>query len=438
MPPIPVPTASFFLSLVSRYPLPPITTRHHKGIRSSPDHPQSQNPNLSPPPSLPPLSSLRFPWTCTTASGYGAYRLYYLPSVVEKRRKISKILEALASIAEAVSSSADTISLVSADLNRFLRSDSDEIPASLRQISKIARSDELVDSVSRVSEALTVGIVRGVGSGSSSGEVRAKSEFADRILDKLFSASGSGFASVVVGSFARNLVIGFYSSGSQRDSDSGSIPSWIQLVCGDEKCRALIANCVQLFVSSAVAVFLEKTMDVNTYDELFAGITNPKHEVKVKELLVTVCNGAVETLIKTSHQVLMKPSLNCSVNRVESKQKGVDSAMEIDNRGSFDVKEQSSGWFDQVSSTLAIPSNRRFVLDVTGRVTFETVRSFLDFVLWKLYDGAKRGVHAVHEGVVERGFEVVRYISAKSMLIVTICLALCMRVMAGTRVLMPV
>ncbi|ONK74576.1 uncharacterized protein A4U43_C03F7910 [Asparagus officinalis] len=179
-------------------------------------------------------------------------------------------------------------------------------------------------------------------------------------------------------------------------------------------------------------------MDVNTYDELFAGITNPKHEVKVKELLVTVCNGAVETLIKTSHQVLMKPSLNCSVNRVESKQKGVDSAMEIDNRGSFDVKEQSSGWFDQVSSTLAIPSNRRFVLDVTGRVTFETVRSFLDFVLWKLYDGAKRGVHAVHEGVVERGFEVVRYISAKSMLIVTICLALCMRVMAGTRVLMPV
>ncbi|ONK78241.1 uncharacterized protein A4U43_C02F16120 [Asparagus officinalis] len=52
------------------------------------------------------------------------------------------------------------------------------------------------------------------------------------------------------------------------------------------------------------------------------------------------------------------------------------------------------------------------------------------------FDGAKRGVHAVHEGIVERVFEVVRYISAKSMLVVTICLALCMRVMAGTRVLL--
>ncbi|ONK55081.1 uncharacterized protein A4U43_UnF7730 [Asparagus officinalis] len=52
------------------------------------------------------------------------------------------------------------------------------------------------------------------------------------------------------------------------------------------------------------------------------------------------------------------------------------------------------------------------------------------------FDSAKRGVHAVHEGIVERVYEVVRYISAKSMLIVTICLALCMRVMAGTRVLL--
>lgn len=345
-------------------------------------------------------------------------------------------MKALVLMTEAVSSSADTVSLVSSDLNRFLRSDSDEIPASLRQLSKISRSDEFVGSVARVSEALTVGISRGIGSSSDSGE-ETESEFADRILDKLFSASGSGFASVVVGSFARNLVVGFYSSGSNQDSGSESVPCWMDWILHNEKARSLIANCIQQFVSSAVTVFLEKTMDINTYDEFFAGITNPKHEAKVKELLALVCNGAIETLIRTSHQVLTGPGSSSSVNRVELERKEAGSSVENDNRRPFDAKEHNSGWFDQVSSTLAVPSNRRFVLDVTGRVTFETVRSFLDFLLWKLYDGAKTSVHAVHEGVVERGVEVVRYFSAKSMLIVTICLALCMRVLAGTRVLMP-
>lgn len=371
------------------------------------------------------------------ASGYAAYRVYNLPSVVERRRKISKLVGTLITLVEAVASSAETISLASSDLNRFLLSDSDEIPASLKQLSKIARSDEFVGSISSVSEALTVGIVRGIGSSSSSGSSKGtKSELADRILDKLLSSSGAGFASVVVGSFARNLVIGFYSSRSNEDSDSGSVPSSVQLICGDEKCRALIANCVQLFVSSAVAVFLEKTMDINTYDELFAGITNPKHEAKVKELMVSVCNGAVETLIKTSHQVLTNPGLSSSADGAELEQNEAGLSVGSDKR-SFDMKEQTGGWFNQVSSTLAVPSNRSFVLDVTGRVTFETVRSFLDFLLWKLYDGAKRSVHSVREGAVERGVEVVRYFSAKSMLVVTICLALCMRVLAGTRVLLP-
>uniref|UniRef100_A0A1D1YGQ7 Protein PHLOEM PROTEIN 2-LIKE A10 n=1 Tax=Anthurium amnicola TaxID=1678845 RepID=A0A1D1YGQ7_9ARAE len=380
------------------------------------------------------------------ATGYGAYRVYHLPAVAEKRRRLASLLRALVSLAEAFSASAETVGLVSDDLNRFLRGDSDEVPPTLRQLSKIAMSDEFAGSVSRASEALTAGVLRGVAaSDSGSPASGADSAVAERLLDKLFSTAGSGFASVVVGSFARNLVMAFYAAQGEEasavDPDAAPVPAWVHLVCGD-KFRQLIGDCIQLFVGTAVAVYLEKTMDLNTFDEMFSGLTNPKHEVKVRETLATVFNGAVETLVRTSHQVLTAPppSSTPSTDREEDIEVEEEPSVKHIRKSSFDVatvKDNGPGWVDMVSSTLAVPGNRSFVLDLTGRVTSESVRSFLDFVLWNLSTSAKRGVKVVRGEIVERGLEVVRFATAKSMVAATVCLALCLHLLSETRVLAP-
>ncbi|KAL5144674.1 Protein PHLOEM PROTEIN 2-LIKE A10 [Glycine soja] len=382
------------------------------------------------------------------ASGYGAYRAYNSPYVAQKRCRIAKLLRAFVSVAELISNSADTVTVISNDLNRFLASESDEIPNSLKQLAKIAKSNEFSMSLARVSEAVTLGILLGYksqpGNDKKDTEITAEaSGFSDRVLERFFSKAGTGFVSVVVGSFARNLVLGFYDAepvGARFQSD---VPEWVNVIC-DERCGKLIGDCVQTFVSTAVAVFLDKTMDVNTYDEMFAGLSNPKHQENVKGILVSMCNGAMETFVRTSHQVLTngtaRPNTGLSVAPVVVPV-SEDGCLKPEvfqlKIGSLINGVQDVGWLEQIKSMLSVPANRRFVLDVTGRVTFETVRSFVAFLVWRISDGFKRSVSKVHEEVMGKGLEVVRYVGAKSSVILTLCLALYLHIMGGSRILLP-
>ncbi|XP_013609141.1 PREDICTED: protein PHLOEM PROTEIN 2-LIKE A10 [Brassica oleracea var. oleracea] len=318
-------------------------------------------------------------------SSYGAYKVYNSPYIAAKRKRLTNLFEGIASFAELVTDSAETITLVSRDLKQFLESDSDEIPNSLKQIAKITKSKEFTDSISRVSEAVAVGVLRGYNN------VEAESNPSE---------AGTGFVSVLVGSFARNLVLGFYEVESSVETTSTK-PRWMSLLC-DDRFREVLADCIERFTSSAVTVYIDKTAGVNTYDQIFSGLTNPKHRDGARDVLVSVCNGALETFMRTSRQ----------------------EEETVRDSSSF----SGNGWAEALTTTLAVPSNRKFMFDVTGRVTLETMRSILEFVVLKTSQSFRRSFVAVQEEVTDRGRQVVGYVGANSSVIITLCLAVYLHV----------
>ncbi|KAJ6971464.1 protein PHLOEM PROTEIN 2-LIKE A10-like [Populus alba x Populus x berolinensis] len=318
-------------------------------------------------------------------------------------------------------------------------SESNQIPNSFKQISKVARSNEFSEGLDALTQAFTVGILRGYQSharihhdAGANGDRKNKGSpsFLNKVFEKPASPTGSGFVSVIVGSFARNLVLGLYESCLNSISylnaaadGHDSFQKVMGAVCGD-KGRELIVDCIQLFVSTAVTAYLDRTMHINTYDEFFAGLTDPKHETKVRGVLVSICNGAIETLVKTSHQVLTTDDSN-----LNSSSDSPYLAIDQEERAMEDAVSGKEAFF--------IPSNRRLVLEVTGRVTFETVRSFLEFLLGKLYNGMRRCVDFAHEVVVDTDIEVVRYVKAKSSVIATLCISFCLHILDAAWILVP-
>lgn len=398
-------------------------------------------------------------------TGYGFYRFCRSSLIATKKYELLALLNSLVTISEAASASAQTVSLLSNDVKTFLKSDSDEIPTSLKQLFKLVQCREVNETLTTVSSAMATGVFQGLSGeeGNSAGP-----GVAERVMDKFFTAAGTGFVSVVVGNFARNLVVSFFEHYQNLKSLNLNLSSrtsgewgFVDVLCRGE-IRVLIAECIRSFVSTAVAVYLDKTMHINMYDEICAGLTNPKHEAQMKGILITVFNGLVETFVRTSCDVLINGSFEGKENSCHSDGE-TDTQHVSDNykadcvlsdplrievcgvdleQTTLEIRDLNSGvssakhtWIDKISYTLSIPSNRKLLIDVSGKVTVEASRSFFEFVLYKFSEFFTVTLPIACHDALHRLIEIVRYVGAKSIVVATVCLAICFHAFTGVNIL---
>lgn len=403
--------------------------------------------------------------TAMAGTGYGFYRLCTSPSIATKKYRVLELLNSLVSISEAASASAQTLSLLSNDIKTFLKSDSDEIPTSLNQLFKLAQCREVHETLTMVSGAMSTGVFKGLSGeeGNSPGP-----GVAERVMDKFFTAAGTGFVSVVVGNFARNLVVSFFEHYQNLNTLNLNLSpktyresGFVDVLCKGE-IRVLIAECIRSFVSTAVSVYLDKTMHINVYDEICAALTNPKHEAQMKGILITVLNGAVETFVSTSYDVLTNGSSKGKKNSCHSDGEtetqhvshnykedcelsdtlGIEVGGVNLEQTTLDIKDVNYGvsdpkhsWIDKISYTLSIPSNRKLLVEVSGKVTVEASRSFFEFVLFKFSEFFTVTLPIACHDALHRLLEIVRYVGAKSIVVATVCLAICFHTFTGVSIL---
>ncbi|EFJ33089.1 hypothetical protein SELMODRAFT_84578 [Selaginella moellendorffii] len=364
------------------------------------------------------------------AGGYASYSYYRSESFQRRKRQVILILDGLGKLLQAAASAADSASLISGDLKDFLESSNEEgeVPRSIRQLLKILRCPELQDLVAVTTSSVCKVIM--AGSSSKPSRTMRHEGLSEKLLNKLFSDPGKGFASAIVGSAVRNLVVsnGIVRTHGRLSEDPGE---WkpaklLDLACST-KGKALLAECIQIVVEATVSTYLDKTQEVNMFEEMVEAVTKPVHRVPAQEMIVSVCNGAVDTFVRTSYEVLSESSKQTT--RLDMTPVSFNSSEAVSA-----LQQGPGNYLEKIFGALTIPSNRMLVMDLAGKVTAEAVRSFFGLVIAVSAPYVRSSRDVVHSkaAVVRTRFS--QDAATKVLVLVTVCLAVFLHIFVNTSI----
>ncbi|PRW45258.1 PHLOEM PROTEIN 2-LIKE A10 [Chlorella sorokiniana] len=265
------------------------------------------------------------------ATAYALYRLYRSDALQSTARSLRRLRAALAAYADACGTGADTLRLVLADLHAFLQSDRRELPPSLRQLARLMQAPEVADTTSATVAALWRGVAGGASAaassssqdgthpaldGSSSGFAHAHAPGThkpalDRVLEALLSERGHSLVSVAVSLGARNMVSGFCEVrhrlaaadraaaglGPQLPGSQPDLTNRLLDFLGTARGQQLAVLCVSAFVTGGMRAYLDQTLDVNFYEDLFSAMARPEHLEAVKAVVGVFARDVVGTYL---------------------------------------------------------------------------------------------------------------------------------------------
>ncbi|KAL4448603.1 hypothetical protein ABPG75_005822 [Micractinium tetrahymenae] len=283
------------------------------------------------------------------AAGYAAYRLYRSDTAAAWREQVARLRAALVAYADAFGTGADTLALLASDLRSFLASDRTELPPSLRQLARLMQSPEVAGTTSATVAALIRGVAASseppgaaaaaAGTNGSPAPVAAAAPAApskpalDRILDALLSDRGHSLVSVAVSLGARNLVTAYCDTRHRLSAADAAAAAAARAAAaaaagpGTElpplpppqpdmtnrlldflaspRGQQVAVLAVTAFVTGGMRAYLDQTIDINFYEELFSAMARPEHLEAVKACVGVFARDVVGTYLAGPSQQLV-------------------------------------------------------------------------------------------------------------------------------------
>jgi len=196
------------------------------------------------------------------------------------------------------------------DLDKFLHSEEDEIPPTLRQVAKLLQAPAVTSATAATVHALYNGLY----TTSDHGHVNSKDlttrsttqkpAALDKILDAVLSERGHTLVSVAVSMAARNAVTAYCEASNQQQHDASisnhktstdKILDFLGSISGQQLAVASMAT----LATEGVRVYMDRTLDINFYEDLFASMAKTEHLSAVKECVGVFAKEAVSALLSS-------------------------------------------------------------------------------------------------------------------------------------------
>jgi hypothetical protein len=244
------------------------------------------------------------------------------------KRYFVRLRAALQSYADALAIGGEICATLLRDLQQFLHCDSDTVPPSLQQVAKLLQSQEFTAVASGTVAALYSGIATAsVSSRPANGTTSAVAQNGeealerqahqqnpqgalDKVLDALLSDRGHSLVSVAVSMGAKNMVAAYVETTQhhqmlqqQRREQDGQEPAadatdklftFLSSPAGQQ----LTVMSIAAFASNGMRVYMDKSLDVNFYEDLFSSMSKPAHLEAVKQCVGVFARDVVAAYLQ--------------------------------------------------------------------------------------------------------------------------------------------
>lgn len=240
--------------------------------------------------------------TASIAGVVVLYKLYHSQRLAQAWRQYHRLTLAFSSYNQAFLAGAEVSATITKDLQAFLKSESRELPQSLRQLAQLFQAEETQAAASSIAAATARGIIAATqqSGGSSAGGI-------DSLLDALTSEKGHSLVSLAVSVAARTSTRTYCecverSATAAKASEDATgvladtlVQQVLRFACtpeGERLCMMGVTN----FVTNATSVYCQNLEGTSMWQDLFAAMVKPEHKQVAGHMTRCFINELTNTL----------------------------------------------------------------------------------------------------------------------------------------------